>query len=93
MADDLPNRPKPSGAAHKPIDPKERVKSVSDKEDPRFAAAREKADKEERLRAAQAARKVDGDTGATPAEPEDDGDEDGPKGSFSFNMTTEKDES
>jgi len=93
MADDLPNRPKPSGPASKPIDPKDRVKSVSDKEDPRFAAAREKADKEERLRAAQAARKVEGDTGATPAEPEDDGEDDGPKGSFSFNMTTEKDES
>ena len=93
MADDLPNRPKPSGEATKPIDPRDRVKSVSDKEDPRFAAARDKADKEERLRAAHAARKAEGDSAVADAEPAEDADEPAAKGSFSFNMTTEKDPS
>jgi large subunit ribosomal protein L4 len=90
---DLPNRPKPSGDASKPIDAKDRVKSVADKEDPRFAAARDKADKEDRLRAAQAARKADGDA-PVDEEPaaEQDTDEEESKGSFSFNMTTQKDE-
>lgn len=95
MADDLPNRPKPSGGTHKPVDPTERVKSVSDKEDPRFAAAREKADKEDRLRAAQAAKKAGADQ---PAVAESDGDEGAedepkPKGGFSFNMTVDKERS
>ncbi|MEZ5144726.1 MAG: 50S ribosomal protein L4 [Acidimicrobiales bacterium] len=95
MADDLPNRPKPSGEAHKPIKATDRVKSVSDKEDPRFAAARDKADKEDRLRAAQAAKKAGTDA---PSAAESDGAEDEetepkPKGGFSFNMTVDKERS
>lgn len=92
MADDLPNRPKPSGGASKPIEPTERVKSVSDKEDPRFAAAREKADKEDRLRAAQAARKTGGEVPEVDAEEDEEADT-GPKGGFSFNMTVDKERS
>lgn len=90
---DLPNRPKPTGDASKPIEAKDRVKSVADKEDPRFAAARDKADKEDRLRAAQAARKADGDAPSEEPAAEEATAESESKGSFSFNMTTQKDES
>ncbi len=87
---DLPNRPKPNpDDVGRVVDPKDRVKSVADKEDPRFAAAREKAEKEQRLRertaqAKEAKEEVNEETQvSTPA------DEPKKKGSFSFNMTGE----
>jgi large subunit ribosomal protein L4 len=88
MASDLPNREKPSGDA-KPtvIEPTDRVKSVADKEDPRFAAARKKADKEDRRRTAQA--KKAGTTDKAAEEDADEPAEDKPKPSFSFNNTDE----
>jgi large subunit ribosomal protein L4 len=88
MASDLPNREKPSGD-QKPtvIEPTDRVKSVADKEDPRFAAARKKADKEDRRRTARD-KKATEDEKAT-ADEEDDADK--PKQTFSFNNTTEVD--
>src|SRR4029079_3859298 len=54
MASDLPNRPRQSGDQERTIiEATDRVKSKTDKEDPRFAAARQKADREERLLAAR----------------------------------------
>jgi hypothetical protein len=90
MATDLPSRP-----PHDPneqqtiIDPKDRVKSAADKPDPRFEAARQKAAREEKVRAEREA-KANAD-----AETETDADDDvaaaenALKGSFSFNMTAE----
>jgi hypothetical protein len=90
MATDLPSRP-----PHDPneqqsiIDPKERVKSAADKPDPRFEAARQKAAREEKVRAERAAKARaqedadadtdDGETGTVTL----------PSGSFSFNMTAD----
>ena len=90
---DLPNRPKPTESERTVIEPTDRVKSVADKENPRFAAARQKADKEERLRAARE-KKLAGDG-------TDDGDETDDaeaaaapekKQTFSFNDSTGKSE-
>jgi large subunit ribosomal protein L4 len=89
MASDLPNR-EPSGDAKRTvIEPTDRVKSVADKEDPRFAAARKKADKEDRRRGARdrkvsAAEKGESDDEADAADAEA---EKKPQ-SFSFNDTT-----
>jgi hypothetical protein len=88
MASDLPNRDKPSGDAKRTvIEPTDRVKSVADKEDPRFAAARKKADKEDRRRTARDKRvnQTDGDEG----DEADDEDAEKPAQGFSFNNTTE----
>ena len=51
MTSDLPKRSKPTGDRTAPTDPTDRVKSVTDKEDPKFAAARARADREAALRA------------------------------------------
>jgi large subunit ribosomal protein L4 len=87
MASDLPNRP-PADPSKKsaPIDATDRVKPVTEKTDPRFEAARQKAAKEDALRAkANAAQAGE----APPEEPEDDGP--AKPGGFSFSNTTEDD--
>ena len=87
MASDLPNRP-PADPSKKsaPIDATDRVKPVTEKTDPRFEAARQKAAKEDALRAkANAAQAGE----APPEEPEDDAP--AKPGGFSFSNTTEDD--
>ena len=81
---DLPNRPKNTSEAAKPVDPAERVKPASEKANPRFEAARAKAEKEAELRAkAQGA----GDAAeATETEGESS------SAGFSFNTTVERNE-
>ena len=88
MASDLPNRPKLSEderVKSKPVDATDRVKSVTDKTDPRFTAAKNKADKEDRLRAAAQNRSE------VPAE-DDVADEQAAEadGGFSFKNTGER---
>ena len=83
---DLPNRPKNTGEATKPVDPAERVKPAGDKANPRFEVARVKAEKEAELRA-----KTQSTETADEAETEAPGDEPTPSG-FSFNTTVEPDE-
>jgi large subunit ribosomal protein L4 len=71
MPSDLPNRPPRSGDEERTvIDPKDRVKSAADKLDPRFEAARIKADKEADLRARQA--KAQARSADDPADEADD---------------------
>lgn len=96
MPSDLPNRPKRSGDdVRTVIDPKDRVKSAADKPDPRFEAARQKADKEQELRAKQAAAQSRA-AGEEPAEPEENPDTDEApakpekKTTFSFNDSVRK---
>ncbi len=94
MATDLPSRPAPDPADRSEVlDPTERVKSVSDKTDPRFKAALDRAEREERLRA-KAARaesssaggtKPQGSAGGTPPTREESAM--AGKGTFSFNQT------
>ncbi len=48
---DLPARPAPDAEAHRIVDATDRVKSVSDKTDPRFEAALNKVDREAARRA------------------------------------------
>lgn len=90
---ELPNRPKPSpDDQHTIIDPKDRVKSAHDKPDPRFEAARQKAAREEEVRAQQAERAAaasdeDADAVEDADRPETTSDRAEPKGTFSFNMT------
>ncbi len=48
---DLPARPAPDAEAHRIVEATERVKSVSDKTDPRFEAALNKVDREAARRA------------------------------------------
>ncbi len=90
MASDLPNRPKLSDeekARNTVIDPTDRVKSVADKTDPRFEAAKNKADKEDRLRAAAEAKA----SASVDAAPEDEAaDEDESGSGFSFKNTGER---
>jgi large subunit ribosomal protein L4 len=84
---DLPNRPKPNpDHVSRVVDPKDRVKSVADKEDPRFAAAREKAEKEQRLREKAQAKEAKDDA-EKPIAQEAAQEQPKKKGSFSFNMT------
>lgn len=95
---DLPKRPEPPPDTHRIVDPKERVKSVADKVDPRFEAARSRADRQDAIRA----RQESGDEpGSDPvgADLNDDSDvvsgdvsaSDGAKkGSFSFNLTADE---
>ncbi len=90
MASDLPNRPKTSGSKDKTIiEPTDRVKSVSDKVDPRFAAARNKVDKEDRLRAARDKKAKAVDEGSEDEETQEEPEEEPTRTGFSFNMTTE----
>lgn len=92
MASDLPNRPKPDPSQKRgPVDPRDRVKSVGEQVDPRFEAAKQKADKEDRLRAKQAE--------ARSEEPEvvDEAPADeapvAPSGGFTFNQPAQEDAS
>lgn len=92
MATDLPKRPEPDpDEAHRIVKPTERVKSVADKTDPRFEAAKARIERQDKIMARQEPRSAsgarsgshDGDDGQPKdEEPEKDG-----KGSFSFNMT------
>jgi hypothetical protein len=89
MATDLPNRPPTDpDSEHTIIDPQDRVKSAQDKLDPRFEAARQKAEREAKVYAdrAEKAEAPDSDAEETDEETEVD-DEDAGKGTFSFNMT------
>lgn len=90
MATDLPSRPKPDPDEEQTIiDPQDRVKSAQDKLDPRFEAARQKAEREAKVYAERAERD-DSDDDVEPDESADVTDEAGApteKGSFSFNMT------
>jgi large subunit ribosomal protein L4 len=88
MASDLPNRP-PADPSKKsaPIDATDRVKPVTEKTDPRFEAARQKAAKEDALRAKATAAQA----GEAPAEETED-DKPAKSGGFSFSNTTEDDE-
>ncbi len=86
MATDLPNRPKRKDEEQTIIDPKDRVKSAQDKPDPRFEAARQKAEREAQVLAERA------DKPDEPAEADDDEAteveaDSAEKGTFSFNMT------
>jgi large subunit ribosomal protein L4 len=90
MASDLPSRPKNTGEATKPVDPSERVKPAGDKADPRFEAARLKAEKEAEIRARQqsgARGEATDDAETGPADDTEAGDDAKPSGGFSFNQT------
>jgi len=93
MASDLPNRPKSSGPVAKPVDPAERVKPAGEKLDPRFEAARVKAEKEAEVRAKQqaAADAPDAEDDADAGDADDDAASEKPSGGFSFNQTVERD--
>ena len=98
MASDLPNRPKPDPSTKsKPISATDRVKSAADKLDPRFEAARQKAAKEDALRAKVAKANASADADATEDEATAPGseavEEPTKKPGFSFNQTTKKDQS
>jgi large subunit ribosomal protein L4 len=88
MASDLPNRP-PADPSKKsaPVDATDRVKPVTEKADPRFEAARQKAAKEDALRAKATAAQA----GEAPAEETED-DKPAKSGGFSFSNTTEDDQ-
>jgi hypothetical protein len=88
MAPELPNRPKPSKDEEQTIiKPTDRVKSAQDKPDPRFEAARQKAEREAKVYADRA-EKADSPDDAEEADEEPKADDDsGSKGTFSFNMT------
>ncbi len=94
MASDLPNRPAPDPSKKTaPIAATDRVKSAADKPDPRFQAAKAKADREEALRAKAADAKAGADAAAA-EEPEVADAPEEPKaagGGFSFSNTTEDD--
>lgn len=104
MVADLPKRPEPGDDVHRIVEPTERVRSVADKVDPRFAAARSRADRQEALRARH---KVGGETPVDADDTTDDQDDtteetkpgsaasDEPtagtkKSPFSFNLTADE---
>jgi hypothetical protein len=99
MATELPNRPTPSADDHQDlVDPTERVQSPTDKPEPRFAAALERAEREARIRArteaAAPADEID-DVDVDPVEPVEPADDVAARGPFSFNRTagdTEEDQ-
>jgi hypothetical protein len=94
MATDLPSRPAPSSAERvEVLDPTERVKSVADKADPRFKAALDRAEREQRLRE-RLARASSGDPAEEPrsgapsvTQKASEAPEPAKKGTFSFNQT------
>ena len=90
MASDLPNRPKNTGEASKPVDPSERVKPAGEKTDPRFEAARVKAEKEAEVRRPREQAATEPEADETTDEVDDA--EAKPAGGFSFNQTTQSDE-
>ncbi|MCC5952140.1 MAG: 50S ribosomal protein L4 [Acidimicrobiia bacterium] len=84
---DLPQREKPApGQKRKAVRPEDRVKSVSDKDDPKFAAARRRAAREDALRAQLAAKRTD-----RVADEEAETDDGSTGGGFSFNDTSKGD--
>lgn len=94
MATDLPSRPAPDPEHRSEVlDPTERVKSVSDKTDPRFKAALDRAEREERLRARAARAESTATAGsgpqgsASPTSPAPQESGTPGKGTFSFNQT------
>ena len=89
MATDLPNRPPTDpDSEHTIIDPQDRVKSAQDKLDPRFEAARQKAEREAKVYADRAEKAEDEESDAEETdEATEVEDEEAEKGSFSFNMT------
>jgi len=92
MASDLPNRPPADQSKkHAPIKDTDRVKSAQDKPDPRFEAARQKAAKEEALRAKATTAKAESDAQAETEVDEETTETEAPKpkGSFSFSNTDE----
>ena len=99
MSSDLPKRAKPTGDRRRgPTDPTERVKSVTDKEDPKFAAARARADREAALRAKRDAG-AEADRPTATAGAPDDAEDAGPRRTrqsrnrgFSFNDTDGEDD-
>jgi large subunit ribosomal protein L4 len=95
MASDLPNRPPADQSKkHAPIKDTDRVKSAADKPDPRFEAARQKAAKEDALRAKAESAKAESEAQAEAKEdaaPAAPAEAPKPKGSFSFSNTDEDD--
>ena len=91
MATDLPNRPKNTSEATKPVDPSERVKPAGDKADPRFEAARLKSEKEAEIRRPPAGgcrgEATDDAEASDGADDTEAGDDAKPSGGFSFNQT------
>jgi large subunit ribosomal protein L4 len=67
MSSDLPKRERHERDANaKPVDARDRVKSAGDKEDPKFAAARARTEREAELRARAATTKKDDGTAEAP---------------------------
>lgn len=99
---DLPKRPETDHEAHRIVDPTERVRSVADKVDPRFDAARARLDRQAAIRARHGdSDETDGDAGdelasedadiASEQRDENSTDSAGAKkGSFSFNLTADE---
>src|SRR5690606_10241572 len=93
MSSDLPKRPEPKPEEHKAVDPTDRVKSASDRVEPRFESLRAKAEREEQLREkarkkkaeAEKAADSDDEAGDDAASSGDSAERSG--GSFSFNLT------
>lgn len=84
---ELPRRERSNEAPAVVVPPAERVKAVTDKEDPKFAAARARAERAERIRARSAQRRTE----ATPAPAADtEGEAPGEAGDFSFNRTDQE---
>ena len=101
MANDLPNRPKPDPAkTSKKIAATDRVKSGANKVNPRFEALKNKAAKEEALRArakakaeaakVAAAEQAEGATEADASEQAADTETKPSKSGFSFNQFSSK---
>jgi len=91
MDPELPNREKPTDFTRTVIDPKDRVKSVADKADPRFEAARQKAEKEELVRAQRGTTEPADELDEVA---EEDGADEAPQssGPFSFNVPKPEDD-
>jgi hypothetical protein len=88
MAPELPSRPKPNPDDEQTIiEPTDRVKSAHDKPDPRFEAARQKAEREAKVYADRAEKADDEPDEEEAVEPAEAADEPTSKGTFSFNMT------
>jgi hypothetical protein len=88
MAPELPSRPKPDPDDEQTIiEPTDRVKSAHDKPDPRFEAARQKAEREAKVYADRAEKADDEPDDEADAEQTEALEERPAKGTFSFNMT------
>jgi hypothetical protein len=92
MTADLPKRPEPKPEDQGQIvDPTDRIKSAGDKLDPRFEAARQKAEREEELRARAkkkaGTKKAKGKKETAPPQGDDaDADTRAASGGFTFNL-------